>query len=100
MLMTPKASASAFMTEASSWTSASTASAPKSFGHKTATRDRVTHGGPHPEASIEQMLDHPAPEKAGPAEHCYNLPRPLAPSPDPASAAVIGAVPSGGANLR
>ena len=42
---------------------------------------RVARGGPHPEASIEQMPDHPAPEKAGPAEHCYKPPAALSALP-------------------
>jgi hypothetical protein len=31
----------------------------------------VARDSPHPEASIEQMPDHPAPEKASRAEHYY-----------------------------
>jgi hypothetical protein len=37
----------------------------------------VARDSPHPEASIEQMPDHPATEKASRAEHYYKPSAPL-----------------------
>jgi hypothetical protein len=34
----------------------------------------VARGGPHPKAAVEQMLDHPMPEEAGPAEKGHGPP--------------------------